>query len=96
MQPELRQALAADEAEVRDREVALGGPDTATRAKIVWQVRVFEPKDLNPPLNPPLKPADVTCAGFEETDLWKNLMKTLQPPDRSEPFQPQRKLVVCP
>ena len=35
------------------REVALGGPDTATRARIVWQVRVAqEPKDT---------PDDATC-----------------------------------
>lgn len=26
------------------REVALGGPDTATRAQVVWQVRVYQPK----------------------------------------------------
>jgi hypothetical protein len=34
------------------REVALGGPDTASRARIVWQVKVAEPPDAgfsNPP-----------------------------------------------
>ena len=36
------------------REVALGGPDTATRAKIVWQLKVAEePEDT---------PDDATCA----------------------------------
>jgi hypothetical protein len=57
------------------REVALGGPDTATRAKLVWQVRVFEPQHL-------ASPPEVTCAGFEEEDLWISLIETLQPPER--------------
>jgi Family of unknown function (DUF6519) len=31
------------------REVALGGPDTATRSRTVWQVRVRPKKDAQPP-----------------------------------------------
>ena len=57
------------------REVALGGPDTAPRAKIEWQVRVA-------PWNDPPPPEDVKCAGFEETDLWKKLVEHLQPANR--------------
>jgi hypothetical protein len=30
----------------RIRETALGGPDTATRAKVVWQVKVVPPEDF--------------------------------------------------
>lgn len=57
------------------REVALRGPDTAARAKIVWQVRVA-------PWNDPPPPEDVKCAGFEETKLWKKLVAELQPANR--------------
>ncbi len=31
------------------REVALGGPDTATRAEVVWQIKVTPPFDATPP-----------------------------------------------
>ncbi len=33
-----------DEGSINIREVALGGPDTATRAKVVWQVKVMTAK----------------------------------------------------
>ena len=33
----------------RIREVALGGPDTATRAKVVWQVKIMQvPQSADP------------------------------------------------
>jgi len=38
----------------RIREVALGGPDTTTRLKTVWQVRVL-------PINNPDSPSSITC-----------------------------------
>ena len=38
-----RHLTALDDAAIR--EVALGGPDTATRTKTVWQVKYFFPKD---------------------------------------------------
>ena len=45
----------------RIREVALGGPDTATRAKTVWQVRALA--------LPPVSPADWNClSSFPEWD----------------------------
>lgn len=31
------------------REVALGGPDTSTRSRVVWQVKVADRKDCGPP-----------------------------------------------
>src|SRR6516164_9657343 len=40
-----------DEGDLNMREVALGGPDTATRTKVVWQVKVIptteSPSDLS-------------------------------------------------
>ena len=41
------------------REVALGGPDTATRSRTIWQVRLVKPKnppDGCPPEDPPFTP----------------------------------------
>ena len=41
------------------REVALGGPDTATRSRTIWQVRLFKPKQTPygcPPEDPPFVP----------------------------------------
>ena len=41
------------------REVALGGPDTATRTRTIWQVRLVKPKnppDGCPPEDPPFTP----------------------------------------
>jgi hypothetical protein len=42
-----------DEGDLNIREVALGGPDTATRTKVVWQVKVM-PTDGIPPADIPL------------------------------------------
>jgi hypothetical protein len=47
------------------REVALGGPDTATRTKTIWQVKLLGPL-----------PAPLTCAS--EPAAWKNLLDTTQ------------------
>lgn len=47
------------------REVALGGPDTCTREKTVWQVKLLRAADLNIPL---------TC--LSEIDAWKTLTAT--------------------
>ncbi len=43
------------------REVALGGPDTATRAKIIWQVKVVKGKVQDPNSGKP-------CDGFTPDD----------------------------
>jgi hypothetical protein len=56
------------------REVALGGPDTASRAKVVWQVRVTGLADL--------KTTD--CKGFEESQPWRDLKDRLQPRNRGQ------------
>jgi len=40
-----RHITAADDALIR--ETALGGPDTASRAKVVWQVKVIPPAEFN-------------------------------------------------
>ena len=47
------------------REVALGGPDTATRTKTVWQVRLLGPL-----------PAPLTCVS--EPTQWMNLLDRTQ------------------
>jgi hypothetical protein len=55
-------------------EIALGGPDTATRAKIVWQVKVLPTEKPGPNV----KLAEVSCTGFEEREVWKNLLNAVQ------------------
>jgi hypothetical protein len=52
------------------REVALGGPDTSTRAKIVWQVKLAPGQIAN---------GDNPCQGFKPTD--PNLLLTLFGPN---------------
>lgn len=52
------------------REVALGGPDTAARTKIVWQVKVKSWQELNLPYDP----AKVKC---ELGGLVEHVMSTL-------------------
>lgn len=51
------------------REVALGGPDTATRTQIVWQAKVEGVK------------ADTNCL---ESDEWARLVDKWQPPNRGQ------------
>ena len=54
-----RHLTALDDTEIR--EVALGGPDTATRTKTVWQVRTLKVGDPD---------AAVDC--FSEPQVWKD------------------------
>lgn len=56
------------------REVALQGPDTAARSKIVWQVKTA--------LVSIEVPEQVTCTGFEKSDLWKRIVGNLQAENR--------------
>jgi hypothetical protein len=59
------------------REVALGGPDTSARAKIVWQVRVLTiPDDIN------VDPKNITCANFNQ-DALDGLRRLLEPGERA-------------
>ena len=64
----------------RIREVALGGPDTASRAQVVWQIRV-RVSDL--PTVPPRSPADGDKARtewFKEFETtWSVLVQGWQP-----------------
>jgi hypothetical protein len=57
------------------REVALGGPDTATRAKIVCQVKTWPPKGNNDALPAPLTPVGVR-------DKWKEWLNRFEPENR--------------
>jgi hypothetical protein len=59
------------------REVALGGPDTSTRAKVVWQVKITDkmPNQSNIPDN-------ITKKDVE--DSWDQWVKKWQPPDRGK------------
>lgn len=61
--------------EPRIREVALGGPDTATRARIMRQVRIFELPESTPP-------DDLECLEFDQSPAWVELKNRLQPANR--------------
>ena len=54
------------------REVALGGADTAARAKLIWQVKIAPESNLLTP--------DVNCTNFN--DIWPDLRKLLEPNNR--------------
>lgn len=65
------------------REKALGGPDTATRAKVVWQLRVTDRSPMKAtllfPANTELPPA-LTCDNVDQ--VWHNWTEQWQPPNR--------------
>jgi hypothetical protein len=59
------------------QEVALGGPDTSARAKIVWQVKLLTiPDDIN------VDPKDITCANFDQ-DALDGLRRLLEPGEKA-------------
>lgn len=58
------------------REVALGGPDTATRAKVVWQVKAWTPKEGDQP------PSKLTRAEIHKQ--WKEWVKQFEAEDRGQ------------
>ncbi|MEW5956510.1 MAG: DUF6519 domain-containing protein [Chloroflexota bacterium] len=61
------------------REVALGGPDTATRARIVWQVKVWPTSDQDPPQ------FDLTTLTVGNIDgHWQELRQNLEATNRGE------------
>jgi hypothetical protein len=55
------------------REVALGGPDTATRAKMVWQVKVLAVKEDDPDLKQKTKIWDAINKN------WRDWVKRFEP-----------------
>ncbi len=57
------------------REVALGGPDTATRAKVVWQAKTTDRKSDGSVLPGGFKPTDATTE-------WPNWIAHWQPSNR--------------
>jgi len=59
------------------REVALGGPDTTTRAKVVWQVRLLDPTEEA------REKGELTCADFGPG--WEPPASTGKLAARSEP-----------
>lgn len=64
-----REITALDDPHIR--EVALGGPDTATRLKNVWQVRLLRVAPSSPPSSPIASPpgAELSCkSSFSEWD----------------------------
>ncbi len=64
------------------REVALGGPDTATRAQVVWQVKVTDKYyDENGNATPFPSPNDLDKTHFQG-DRWDNWVKDWQPAQR--------------
>jgi hypothetical protein len=67
-----------DESFPNIREVALGGPDTATRAKIVWQVKVLAVKEDDPDLKPKNKMWD------NINTKWRDRVKRFEPENRGQ------------
>jgi hypothetical protein len=80
-----REITALDDEAIR--EVALGGPDTATREQIVWQVRLLEVGHTSPPSSPPVA---INCKSpmpeFEQFKLATSgkLRARTQPPQPDE------------
>jgi hypothetical protein len=60
------------------REVALGGPDTATRTKIVWQIKVHAVG--NDDFNNPLNPTKTEINNISKQ--WTDWVKRFAPPNR--------------
>jgi hypothetical protein len=65
-----RHVTALEEPEIR--EVALGGPDTATRSEVVWQVKLFPLAGSNTATG---KNAVVAAPSFNSTDLNAAILK---------------------
>ncbi len=63
-----RDVSAAEEPGIR--EVALGGPDTAARSQVVWQVKVAA--EALPP-----NPNDLKCDTFEQGQFWNGFIERL-------------------
>jgi Family of unknown function (DUF6519)/Type VI secretion system/phage-baseplate injector OB domain len=79
-----RHLTALDDAEIRD--VALGGPDTATRTKTIWQVKILRIGDVG---------TAVTCAN--NFDGWKKLIvRSGQLSARAEPGEEPDKPRIVP
>lgn len=79
------------------REVALGGPDTAARAKVVWQVKIIavgkDAKQFD------IDVLNVSCKEFEKNEAWKSLKTELQPENRgmlrARAYVPENSTDVC-
>ncbi len=65
-----RHITALEDDYIREKALGLGGPDTATRAKVVWQVKVQDPTKL----------AEPTCAQIK--DKWLDFVEVWQPAHR--------------
>jgi len=80
-----REITALDDEAIR--EVALGGPDTATRLQNVWQVKLLQVGQTSPPSSPP---APINCQSpmpeFEQLILASSgrLRARTQPPQPEE------------
>ena len=56
------------------REVALGGPDTATRAKLVWQVKTWAQRETD-------QPSDLKCAQIHKK--WRDWLELFELKNRA-------------
>jgi hypothetical protein len=80
-----REITALDDEMIR--EVALGGPDTATRLQNVWQVKLLEVGRTSPPTSPPpVIDCKSTLPEFEQFSLASSgkLKARTQPPQSEE------------
>lgn len=84
-----REITALDDPAIR--EVALGGPDTTTRLKTVWQVKLLPVSSI---ASPPASPPDPCCACDTQFKEWTDLVsgcagklsaQTKPPKDQKDP-----------
>jgi len=58
-----RHITAVEDPEIREIALGMNGPDTATRVKTIWQVKLLE-LDAN----------DANCISVQDSSAWKNLL----------------------
>jgi hypothetical protein len=86
-----REVTALEDEEIR--EVALDGPDTATRLQNVWQVRLLEVGHTSPPSSPP--PVINCQSPMPEFEQYK-LASTGKIKARTQPPQPEESACLLP
>ena len=79
------------------REVALGGPDTAARAKVVWQVKIAAIGKGDNMID--LTVPNLDCKNFDNDKAWADFRKQLQDKNlgmlRARAFVPETSTDVC-
>lgn len=68
-----RHVTALDDEAIRETALGSHGPDTATRAKVLWQVKTMELPPGGPTFN---------CQNIQDSGWWKELLQKWQPENR--------------